>query len=129
MDLRDFFPTIGGARIQTFFRTVGYPETGTRQNRLRMVAAAYRAMALHHPGVFMYFSSFRLNSRSGLSFLERILQIYEAAGLHVEDRARHFRILGHYLVDACLNEVVKGPSAAFRPPMKEIHATVKKKRT
>jgi RNA-directed DNA polymerase len=26
MDLRDFFPSIGGARIQTLFRTVGYPE-------------------------------------------------------------------------------------------------------
>jgi RNA-directed DNA polymerase len=27
MDLRDFFPTIGGVRIQAFFRTLGYPET------------------------------------------------------------------------------------------------------
>jgi RNA-directed DNA polymerase len=27
MDLRDFFPGISGARIQTFFRTVGYPES------------------------------------------------------------------------------------------------------
>jgi len=27
MDLRDFFPSISGARIQTFFRTVGYPES------------------------------------------------------------------------------------------------------
>jgi hypothetical protein len=26
MDLQDFFPTFGGARIQTFFRTLGYPE-------------------------------------------------------------------------------------------------------
>jgi RNA-directed DNA polymerase len=27
MDLRDFFPSIGAARIQTFFRTIGYPES------------------------------------------------------------------------------------------------------
>ena len=27
MDLRDFFPSIGGARIQTVFRTMGYPES------------------------------------------------------------------------------------------------------
>jgi retron-type reverse transcriptase len=27
MDLRDFFPSIRGARIQSFFRTVGYPES------------------------------------------------------------------------------------------------------
>jgi hypothetical protein len=27
MDLQDFFPTFCGARIQTFFRTVGYPES------------------------------------------------------------------------------------------------------
>lgn len=26
MDLRDFFPTFSGARIQSFFRTLGYPE-------------------------------------------------------------------------------------------------------
>jgi len=26
MDLRDFFPSIGGARIQTVFRTLGFPE-------------------------------------------------------------------------------------------------------
>jgi RNA-directed DNA polymerase len=27
MDLQNFFPNISGARIQTFFRTVGYPES------------------------------------------------------------------------------------------------------
>jgi RNA-directed DNA polymerase len=27
MDLRDFFPSISGARIQTLFRTLGYPES------------------------------------------------------------------------------------------------------
>ncbi len=27
MDLQDFFPTISGARVQTLFRTVGYPES------------------------------------------------------------------------------------------------------
>ncbi len=26
MDLKHFFHTFGGARIQTFFRTLGYPE-------------------------------------------------------------------------------------------------------
>ena len=26
MDIRDFFPSIGGARVQTVFRTLGYPE-------------------------------------------------------------------------------------------------------
>jgi hypothetical protein len=27
MDLRDFFPSFSGARVQSFFRTVGYPES------------------------------------------------------------------------------------------------------
>src|SRR5205807_10038055 len=27
MDLRDFFPSLAGARIQAFFRTLGYPES------------------------------------------------------------------------------------------------------
>lgn len=26
MDLRDFFASVGGARVQTVFRTLGYPE-------------------------------------------------------------------------------------------------------
>jgi hypothetical protein len=73
-------------------------------------------MAVRHPGMFNYFSSFRLNNPAGLGFLEGILRIYEETGLPAEARARHFRILGHYLVGACLDEVVKGPSSTSPVP-------------
>lgn len=96
-----------------------YPDTGPWPDRLRAAAGAYRKMAQRHPGMFMYFSSFRLNNRAGLDFLERTLAILAAAGLEPQAQARHFRILGHYLVGACLDEVVKGPSATHPVPFEE----------
>lgn len=99
-----------------------YPDTGSWQNRLRGAASAYRRMALNHPGFFPYFATFRLNNRSGLDCLERILRIFEASGLSAELRARHFRILGYYLVGACIDETSghsKGPSAVAPVPFEE----------
>lgn len=98
------------------------PDTGDWQDRLRGLASAYWWMALNHPGFFAYFATFRLNNRSGLGFLERIMEIFEASGLSPELRARHFRILGHYLVGACLDETTghgKGPSAMTPVPFQE----------
>jgi AcrR family transcriptional regulator len=101
---------------------VDYPEAGTWQDRMRAAAGAYRKMALRHPGFFLYFGTFRLNNRSGLGFLERILRIFEASGLAAEHRARHFRIMGYYLVGACIDETIgyaKGPSATNPVPFEE----------
>jgi AcrR family transcriptional regulator len=107
---------------QLIAEAMDYDQTGDWQTRLRAAAHAYRKMALRHPGMFMYFSSFRLNNHAGLGFLEGILRIYEDSGLVPEDRARHYRILGHYLVGACLDEVVKGPSATSPVPFEEARA-------
>ncbi len=96
-----------------------YDRSGDWRDTLQAAAGAYRRMALRHPGMFMYFSGFRLNNHAGLGFLEGILRIYEDAGLKPEDRARHYRIFGHYLVGACLDEVVKGPSATSPVPFDE----------
>lgn len=81
-----------------------FGQAGTWQEQLHGISAAYRQMALNHPGFFQYFATFRLNNRAGLSFLEVIAKILESAGLKEEARARHFRFLRHYLVGACLSE-------------------------
>lgn len=89
------------------------------QDQLREAAAAYRRMALNHRGFFIYFATFRLNNRSGLTYLEHFARIFEAARLPEDARARHFRLLGYYLVGACLDEVIglsKGPSATNPVP-------------
>lgn len=96
-----------------------HSHAGDWRDRLRAAAAAYRAMALRHPGMFLYFSTFRLNNHAGLGFLEGLLRIFETTGLTAEGRARHFRLLGHYLVGTCLDEVVKGASATRPVPFAE----------
>jgi len=53
MDLRDFFPSFTGARIQTMFRTIGYPESvadllgGLCTNAARVPGLPFEARALY----------------------------------------------------------------------------------
>lgn len=102
--------------------TLDYADTGSWQDRLGAAVAAYRRMALNHPGFFLFFGTFRLNNRAGLTFLDRILKIFEATGLEAEARARHFRILGYYIVGAMIDETMgyaRGPSAIEPVPEDE----------
>lgn len=85
---------------------MAFDDTGTWQARMRAATSAYRQMALRHPGFFLYFGTFRLNNQSGMSFLQAIVQIFADAGLTPESRARHFRIMGYYLVGACIDETL-----------------------
>ncbi len=99
---------------QCIAEAADYPETGSWQDRMRAATTTYREMALKNPGFFLYFGTFRLNNRAVLTFLDRILRIFEAANLPVEARARHFRIMGYYLVGALIDETIcysRGPSA------------------
>ena len=101
---------------------VDYPEDGNWQDRMRAATAAYRRMALAHPGFFLFIATFRLNNRAGMGFLDRILRIFEATGLPAEARARHFRIMGYYLVGAMIDETMgyaKGPSATHPVPWED----------
>lgn len=95
---------------------------GPWQDRLRRALAAYRRAALNHPGFFVYFATFRMNNRAGLTFLDGILRIFQDTGLPVEAQARHFRILSYFLTGACLDETLgyaKGPSATTPVPAEE----------
>jgi AcrR family transcriptional regulator len=83
--------------------------------RLRQAAHNFRAMALMHPKFFPYFAVHRLNTLSGVAFINGIIGILREAGFSDRDAARYFRGIGYYLTGAALDETAgyaKGPSAA-----------------
>jgi|SRR5436190_8834283 len=83
--------------------------------RLRRSAHGFRAMALKHPKLFPYFAVHRLNTCSGVAFIDGIIGILRQAGFSDRDAATHFRTIGYYLTGAALDETAgytKGPSAA-----------------
>jgi AcrR family transcriptional regulator len=83
--------------------------------RLRQAMDAYRAMARRFPALFPLVAVHRLNTPTGVSFIESILTLVQAVLPDPELSARHFRTLGYYLVGAGLDETsgyAQGPSAA-----------------
>ncbi len=84
-------------------------------DRLRRVSHAYRAMANRFPALFPLVAVHRLNTPTGVRFIEALLALVQAVLPDPELSARHFRTLGYYLVGAGLDETAgyaKGPSAA-----------------
>lgn len=85
------------------------------QQRLRHMAYAYREMAHRYAALFPLIAVHRLNTPTGVRFIERILCAVRDVVPDDEQAARHFRALGYYLVGAGLDETAgyaKGPSAA-----------------
>jgi AcrR family transcriptional regulator len=83
--------------------------------RLREALHAYRAMARRFPALFPLIAVHRLNTPTGVRFIESILALVQAVLPDPELSARHFRTLGYYLVGAGLDETsgyAMGPSAA-----------------
>jgi AcrR family transcriptional regulator len=83
--------------------------------RLRAVCHAYRDMAHRFPALFPLVAVHRLNTPTGVAFIERVLAAVQAVEPDPERAARQFRVLGYYLVGAALDETAgyaKGPSAA-----------------
>lgn len=82
--------------------------------RLRRLARAWRAMALRHPRFFPWLALHRLNSETGVRFLNEILLAFRDAGLDRETAARLFRVMAYFLMGAALDEIsgyAKGPSS------------------
>jgi len=76
---------------------------------------AYRAMAHRHPALFPLLAVHRLNTPTGVRFIERILGLVQAVVPDAQQAARQFRILGYFLMGAALDETsgyARGPSAA-----------------
>jgi AcrR family transcriptional regulator len=83
--------------------------------RLRLAMHAYRAMAHRHPALFPLVGLHRLNTATGVRFVEGILTLVQAVVPDAELAARHFRTLGYFLLGDALDETsgyAKGPSAA-----------------
>lgn len=84
--------------------------------RVRRACHAYRAMAHRYAKLFPLIAIHRLNTPTGVRFIERILgMVRDATGGDDETAARYFRAVGYYLVGAGLDETsgyAKGPSAA-----------------
>jgi len=92
---------------------------------LRKAAHSFRAMALKHPKFFAFFAVHRLNTPSGVAFINGIIGILREAGFSNRDAAQYFREIGYYLTGAALDETAgyaKGPSAAV-PVSNETIAT------
>jgi AcrR family transcriptional regulator len=90
-------------------------DEGEWLDRLRQAAHGFRAMALMHPKFFPFFAVHRLNTPSGVAFINGIIGILREAGFSDRDAARYFREIGYYLTGAALDETAgyaQGPSAA-----------------
>lgn len=83
--------------------------------RLHHVMHAYRAMAHRFPALYPLVALHRLNTPTGVRFIEQVLALVQAVVPDGERAARHFRALGYFLMGAALDETAgyaKGPSAA-----------------
>jgi AcrR family transcriptional regulator len=103
------------ALVEHAIATVDVPPPGPDAlDRLRATLYAYRAMTRRFAALFPLISVHRHNTERGVRFLESILRLIRAVEPDVERSARHFRILGYYLVGAALDETAgyaRGPSA------------------
>jgi len=82
---------------------------------MRTSLDSYRAMARRWPALFQLIALHRLNMPAGIRFLESILRLIHSVIGDDELTARHFRVMGYYLVGVGLEEsagYARGPSAA-----------------
>jgi len=126
MSIYHYFPSkqhLFDAMVEHYFRDMKFlADDAPWIDRIRNIGWEFRALALKYPGFFQFVSIYRMNSRVGLRILDKILRAFEASGLAAEARARHFRVLGYYLMGAGLDEALgyaRGPSAAEPVPEAE----------
>ena len=83
--------------------------------QLRELCYAYRAMAHRFPKLYPLIALHRLNTPTGVRFIERVLALVHAVAPEPESTARQFRAVGYFLTGAALDETsgyARGPSAA-----------------
>jgi AcrR family transcriptional regulator len=91
------------------------PPTLPPLQRLRAAMHAYRAMTHRHAALYPLVAVHRLNTPTGVRYIESILALVQAVVPDAEKAARHFRTLGYFLMGTGLDETAgyaKGPSAA-----------------
>ena len=83
--------------------------------RLRRSMHAFRAAAHRFPALFPLVAVHRLNTPTGVRWIESILTLVQDVVSDPEKAARHFRTIGYFLTGAALDETsgyARGPSAA-----------------
>src|SRR5438128_2640888 len=123
MSIFHYFPSLAHLRDALLDRFVAGMFLPPRDlpwlERLRQVTYGYREAVLRHPRFFQYVALHRMNTATGLGYLENILAILHDAGFDTETAARLFRSVGYYLLGAALEEAAgyaKGPSAVEPVP-------------
>ena len=119
MSLYHFFPSkqhLVDALVDTAIASVEFPPKSLPPvERMRRTMLAYRDMAHRHGRLYPVIAVHRLNTPTGVRFIEKVLEIAYAIAGDEETAARSFRALGYYLMGAALDETMgyaKGPSAA-----------------
>lgn len=119
MSIYHYFPSkahLFDELVAACIREVRWPPADLPwHEQLRLWAREFRKVALRHPGFFLYFAIYRMNSRAGMGFLDAIISTVAKSGLPPERQAAHFRTFGYYVMGAGLDEsmgYVKGPSSS-----------------
>jgi AcrR family transcriptional regulator len=119
MSIYHFFPSkqhLVDALVDEAIASIEFPDGRLPAvERLRRVCHAYRAMAHRHARLFPLVAVHRLNTETGVRFIEKVLAITREAAGDDERAARFFRALGYFLMGTGLDETsgyAKGPSAA-----------------
>ena len=119
MSIYHFFPSkrhLLDALVDQAIASMAVPDAALPAlERVRRACYAYRAMAHRYPLLFPLIAVHRLNTPTGVRFIESVLGMARDATGDDEAAARFFRGIGYYLVGAALDETsgyAQGPSAA-----------------
>lgn len=91
------------------------PPGGDALQRVRASVHAYRAMAQRLPALFPLVAIHRLNTPTGVAFIDGVIEQVAAIVPDAELAARYFRVIGYYMMGCCLDETAgyaTGPTAA-----------------
>ena len=119
MSVYHYFPSkahLLDALVDDALRTVHTGSTSEDPiDRLRTLAHSYLQLARRHPRLYPLIAVHRLNTPTGVGFIEAVLALVHAAVPDDQLAAQYFRVLSYYVTGAGLDETAgyaKGPSAA-----------------
>lgn len=108
MSIYHYFPSMAHLTDALLNRVVAATPLPPRDlpwaERLRRVAYEYRAAALRNPRFFQVAILHRMNTPTGMHFIDEAITIFRDAGFDPEARARLFRAFGYYISGAALDE-------------------------
>ncbi len=119
MSIYHHFPSkqhLFDALVDHAIASVEMPPPGLEPiDRIRRVTHAWRAMAHRWPALFPLVALHRLNTPTGVRFIDAVLGLIGGVVPDAAIAARHFRAIGYYVTGAALDETsgyAAGPSAA-----------------